>query len=524
MNLLDTYKSKGECNNVLERFINIIKIRFGHTIKFIKTDNKQSLGGRYQDFLATTRITSERTTPYSPQQNGSAERSGGVLMMKARCIHALTGLPATLWPEVFRVIAYLLNRTPTRLLGWKTPWEANAGKKLNLAHLHVYGYKAYPLKPPASIPRKQRLEPRAHIGFLVGYDSTNIYRIWIPSQQKVIRTKDVTFDESKFYDPSEFDAAHRYNVSELVEVIEFAHEAPSYRPQEADNDNWEFLEEQLLRAAYEIPTDRGNELLKETVESTSDSQGLPTLNSEDYQHLPTPSPTPSYTRGSPQPRAETEEQTEHRNELRAESTYRGRNFATLQLGDYQPQELLSGIQGPRRPSPQHDTSARSRRSEQSAARVVGVEFSETNILPEGSKRARKPRKEAFAASLAPADPNGTFHTAFAAALVDKSTRPHRDDLPPPPKSWKHAMRHPLAKNWLAAANIEMKTCQKQDTFRKVLKQTARGKQSLGLIWVFAYKFDTDGYLLKLKARLCVRGDQQSTEQKTYVTTLTVKTF
>ena len=47
MNLLNIYKSKKEYNNVLERFINIIKIRFGYIVKFIRTDNKQSFKKRY---------------------------------------------------------------------------------------------------------------------------------------------------------------------------------------------------------------------------------------------------------------------------------------------------------------------------------------------------------------------------------------------------------------------------------------------------------------------------------------------
>jgi len=33
-----------------------------------------------------------------------------------------------------------------------------------------------------------KLDPRAHIRYLIGYDSTNIYRIWIPHTGKVIST------------------------------------------------------------------------------------------------------------------------------------------------------------------------------------------------------------------------------------------------------------------------------------------------------------------------------------------------
>jgi len=50
-------------------------------------------------------------------------------------------------------------------------------------------------------------------------------------------------------------------------------------------------------------------------------------------------------------------------------------------------------------------------------------------------------------------------------------------------------------------------------------------KTIPLIWVFTYKFDTDGYLSKFKARLCVRGDlQQPIHQDTYAATLAAKAF
>ena len=42
--------------------------------------------------------------------------------------------------------------------------------------------------------------------------------------------------------------------------------------------------------------------------------------------------------------------------------------------------------------------------------------------------------------------------------------------------------------------------------------------------VFKYKFDTDGYLTKFKARIYIRGDLQDTNQETYTTTLVYRTF
>ena len=48
--------------------------------------------------------------------------------------------------------------------------------------------------------KEWKLNPRAHIGYLVRYDSTNIFRIWIPYKGKVISTRDVIFDEYTFFD------------------------------------------------------------------------------------------------------------------------------------------------------------------------------------------------------------------------------------------------------------------------------------------------------------------------------------
>jgi hypothetical protein len=55
----------------------------------------------------------------------------------------------------------------------------NAPRKPHLAHLKVYRYRAYAMTRNAQkkINRLAKLDPRAYISYLVGYDSTNIFRI-----------------------------------------------------------------------------------------------------------------------------------------------------------------------------------------------------------------------------------------------------------------------------------------------------------------------------------------------------------
>ncbi len=44
-----------------------------------------------------------------------------------------------------------------------------------------------------------KLDPISHNGYLVGYDSTNIFCVWLPCKGAVISSRDITFDETKAY-------------------------------------------------------------------------------------------------------------------------------------------------------------------------------------------------------------------------------------------------------------------------------------------------------------------------------------
>jgi hypothetical protein len=70
------------------------------------------------------------------------------------------------------------------------------------SNLYIYGYRAYPLKESIlkDVNRvSRRTSPRIHLGYLVGYDGSNIYRIWVPLKVTIIRIRDVEFNEDEFF-------------------------------------------------------------------------------------------------------------------------------------------------------------------------------------------------------------------------------------------------------------------------------------------------------------------------------------
>ena len=79
-----------------------------------------------------------------------------------------------------------------------------------------------------------------------------------------------------------------------------------------------------------------------------------------------------------------------------------------------------------------------------------------------------------------------------------------------------------SQQFIQAANKEFEHLRPRGTFQLATRPT--DKNVLPLIWVFKYKFDDAGHLIKHKARLCVRGDLQKTEQDTAAATLAIRVF
>lgn len=80
-------KQKSEVFSVFKRFKQMIEVQSGLKIKVLRTDN----GGEYTSnefkaFCDEFGIVHQLTIPYSPQQNGVAERKNRTVMEMARCL------------------------------------------------------------------------------------------------------------------------------------------------------------------------------------------------------------------------------------------------------------------------------------------------------------------------------------------------------------------------------------------------------------------------------------------------------
>ena len=97
----------------------------------------------FDKFFVDHGIKRHKMMPYTPQQNGVAERMNQSLMERARSMLGGAGLEHKFWAEAVATMCYLLNRSPMATLIDKMPMEAWSGKKPSLRHFCVFGYEAY---------------------------------------------------------------------------------------------------------------------------------------------------------------------------------------------------------------------------------------------------------------------------------------------------------------------------------------------------------------------------------------------
>ncbi len=103
---------------------------------------------KFDAFLAECEIQRHTSAPYSPQQNGVAERANRTIMECARSMILAQGLGLEFWGEAMNTAVYIKNQCQPKALDSKTPQEAWSGRKLDVSHLRVFGWPLhmYPMR------------------------------------------------------------------------------------------------------------------------------------------------------------------------------------------------------------------------------------------------------------------------------------------------------------------------------------------------------------------------------------------
>ena len=195
-------KQKSDTAKTLQNFCSMIKRQFNTDIKCFRSDNaKDFCNNELKEFFAYHGIRHETSCPYTPQQNGLAERKIGDIMNKGRTLMFAANMPRNLWGFAILTAVYLINRVPSKGLNMTAPIELLESKFLIVQgeklKPKIFGCVGYVLSHDRD---QDKLSPKAHKCVFVGYSNTQKgYKLYHPSTKRLFVSKDVTFDENSFF-------------------------------------------------------------------------------------------------------------------------------------------------------------------------------------------------------------------------------------------------------------------------------------------------------------------------------------
>ena len=169
----------------------------GKSIRRLRTDGGgEYLNTKFGAYLEQEGIVKVTTPPYTPAQNGLAERANRTLMEGARCMLIDSGLGNEFWGFAVLATAHIINRMPSRSRAGKSPFEIWTGTKPTISHLRVFGCTGYAHVPAET---RRKLDRKSVSCIFIGYaedQGTRVYKLYDKETKKILTSRDVVFDET----------------------------------------------------------------------------------------------------------------------------------------------------------------------------------------------------------------------------------------------------------------------------------------------------------------------------------------
>ncbi|KAI7952262.1 hypothetical protein MJO29_007893 [Puccinia striiformis f. sp. tritici] len=191
-------KEKSDTPEAISQFKTFYEKQTGKSIKKLITDG----GGEFcnktlSNILEESGVQHNISPPYTPQQNGIAERANRTILNMTRCILLQSNLASEWWAEAVKTACATTNCLPTLSKGRKSPVELMFGRKPNIAVFRPFGCKVWALKP--EIYHERKFDSLAWEGILVGYaNDYSTYKILRSDTKQLVNSKHVYFEENIF--------------------------------------------------------------------------------------------------------------------------------------------------------------------------------------------------------------------------------------------------------------------------------------------------------------------------------------
>nr|GEV77481.1 retrovirus-related Pol polyprotein from transposon TNT 1-94 [Tanacetum cinerariifolium] len=153
-----TLKTKDQVLDVFKQFHALVERQTWKKLKCIRTNNGGEYIGPFDAYCREHGIQHQKTPSKTPQLNGLAERMNRTLVERVRCLLSHAELPASFWGEALNTVAFV------------------------------------------HIPKDERskLDVKTKPSVFLGYGQDEFgYRLYDPVQKKLVRSRDVVFEEDQ---------------------------------------------------------------------------------------------------------------------------------------------------------------------------------------------------------------------------------------------------------------------------------------------------------------------------------------
>lgn len=171
----------------------------GFPVLAIHTDNAgEFTSKKFAHYCGDNGVLQQMSADRTPEQNGVAERSIGIITPKMKCAMLAAGAPPGLWSWAFLYTCDMVNITPGDHECHQTPYELHFGFKPSMEHLRMWGSTVHVQTKEPETQKKLASLTKLHI--FIGYvtEDSQIYQVMNPETLYIRTSRHLTFLENDF--------------------------------------------------------------------------------------------------------------------------------------------------------------------------------------------------------------------------------------------------------------------------------------------------------------------------------------
>lgn len=195
---LSLLSKKSDTLEAIQIFQLKVEVETGRWLRVLRTDH----GGEFtlvafEEHWTKHGVHRQQSVPYTPKQNGVAERQNQTTITMACSLLKGRRLSVVFFGEAVTTTVFLLNRTSTKRVAGKTLFEAWYGRKPDVTFLRTFGFVAHvKMAHPHAWKLNDRSSPMVFICYEPG---AKAWRFYDPAARRVHILRDVVFRNTRVW-------------------------------------------------------------------------------------------------------------------------------------------------------------------------------------------------------------------------------------------------------------------------------------------------------------------------------------